>query len=106
MKPSVDELTLFVKDRKSAAKHYGVSEKTIVRWMQSAGLYEAKENFGVKLDMQTAQQIRKKYNDGTEIKDLASEYKVTFSTISRIIHNITYPERKDVAIVKVIYNPY
>ena len=106
MKPSKEDLLLFIKDRKGAAKHFGVSEKTICRWMKSENLYESKANYGVKLNMQKAQAIRKKFEDGIEIKELAKEYQVTFSAISRIIQNRTYREIKQTANVSVTYNLY
>ena len=105
MKPSKAELQLFVADYKSAANQFKVSEKTVSRWMKSEGLHEVKENYGVKLNLEKAREIRLKHSEGVEIKDLALQYNVTFSTISRIIHNITYTEIKETAKVKVIYNP-
>jgi transposase len=106
MKPSLEQLYPYENDRKSAAKHFNVSEKTICRWMQSEGIYECKKNYGVKLNMQKAQEIRKKFEEGSKIKDIAKEYGVTFSAISRILHNINYPVIKETALVKVVYNPY
>jgi len=106
MKPSTEQLRAFINNIKGAAKQFDVSEKTICRWLKSEGLHECKSNYGVKLNMQKAKEIRKKFNDGSEIKELSSEYSVTFSTISRIIQNITYCEIKETAIVKVVYNPY
>ena len=102
---SLEELTPFINDRKSAAIHFGVSDKTISRWMKKLGLYLPKKNYGTKLNLQKAQEIRVKYSNGSEIKDLAKEYEVTFSTISRIIDNISYKTTKDTATVTVIYNP-
>jgi transposase len=105
MKPLKSELQLFVSDYKSAAIHFKVSEKTVSRWMKIEGLHKAKENYGVKLNLEKAREIRLKHSEGAKIKDLSSQYNVTFSTISRVIHNITYPEIKETAKVKVIYNP-
>jgi len=106
MKPSAEKIRTLANNIKEAAKQFDVSEKTICRWLKSEGLYECKSNYGVKLNMQKAKEIRKKFNEGFEIKELASEYCVTFSAISRIVKNITYCEIKETAIVKVVYNPY
>lgn len=105
MNPTLEELKTFVNDRKAAAKHFNVSEKTITRWMQHHGLYTPKKNYGVKLNMSLAQEIRQKHLKGLKMKDLAKDYGVTFSAISRIIDNISYPEIKETAVIKVVYNP-
>lgn len=67
-------------------------------------MYKPKKNYGSKLNLEKARAIRKKHEDGQEIKDLAEEYHVTFSAISRIIQNLTYPEVKETATVSVTYN--
>ncbi len=105
MRPSLNSLLPYVSDRKSGALHFGVSQKTFTRWLQAENLYVPKENYGVKLNMQKARDIRRKFNDGTAIKDLAKEYQVTFSAISRVVQNISYHEVKETAKVEVIYNP-
>ena len=104
MMPSKEELLPYVDDRKSAAEKFDVSVKTISRWMKENGIYKPKKNYGTKLNLEKARDIRKKYEDGQEIKDLAKEYHVTFSAISRIIQNITYTDLKETAIVSVTYN--
>ena len=104
MKPSSEQLRPFVDDRKAGAEKFGVSVKTISRWMKDEGLYKPKNNYGNKLNLDKAREIRKKHADGSEIKELANEYHVTFSTVSRIVQNITYPEIKETAIVSVTYN--
>jgi transposase len=59
--------------------------------------------------MKKAKVIRKLYDNGEEIKNIAKRYDVTFSTISRIVNNITYKEAKVAfggeAIVNVEYKP-
>lgn len=104
MKPLPEQLRKFVDDKKSAALEFGVSVKTISRWMKEEGLYKPKNNYGNKLDLEKAREIRKKHSEGFEIKELAREYHVTFSTISRIVQNITYQEIIETAKVSVIYN--
>lgn len=104
MKPSLEQLRKFIDDRNSAALEFGVSAKTISRWMKEEGLYKPKKNYGNKLDLEKAREIRKKHSEGFQIKQLASEYQVTFSTISRIIKNITYQEITETAKISVIYN--
>jgi hypothetical protein len=64
-----------------------------------------RKNWGRKLNKTKAREIRAKYNNQKlPIKKLAQEYKVTFATISRILHNITYRD-KDFSKVYVIHNP-
>lgn len=104
MNPSIEELKPFVNNMKAASEKFEVCERTIYRWMKNYGLYKRRDNYGSKLNMQKAQKIRQKYKNGIRIKDIAKEYGVTFSTISRILHGITY-RIKETACVKVIYNP-
>ncbi len=64
-----------------------------------------KDGWGRKLNKKIAKEIRKRHaNEKLSIKELAKEYEVTFATISRILHNIVYPE-KPTSKVWVIYNP-
>ena len=62
-----------------------------------------------KLNMDIAKDIRKQFQNGKEIKNIAKKYKVTFSSISRIIRNETYKEYKikfsGSATVNVEYKP-
>jgi transposase len=105
MKPTKKQLINYVEDKKLAAKKFGVSERTITRWMQSYEIYKPKSNYGCgKLNMEKAIKIRKLYNKGCTKKELSEQYKVTFSTISRIIHNVNYSVNS-MANINVVYNP-
>ena len=105
MIPSKKDILPYVNDRKEAVKKFEVTDKTIVNWLKFHGLYKAKENYGCgKLDIEKALEIRKLYEGGKKMKELASIYNVTFSTISRIVHNVIYVESKNTATVSVIYN--
>lgn len=105
MIPSKEELLPFKENRKEAAKFFEVTEKTVINWFKKYGLYEPKENYGCgKLNRQKADDIRKLHAQGVSIRDLAVKYKVTFATISRVVHNLIYREGKDTAIVNVVYN--
>lgn len=106
MRPPKDKLEPYVLNRDAAALKFGVSERTICRWMQHYGILERKNNMGCnKLNLSKAREIRKKHSEGKSMNNLAEEYGVTFSTISRIVHNINYKEpSKETAIVRVIYN--
>lgn len=106
MRPPKEKLEPYVLNRDAAAEKFGVSERTICRWMQHYGILERKNNMGCnKLDLSKAREIRRRYSEGSTMNDLAEEYGVTFSTISRIVHNINYKEpSKETAIVRVIYN--
>ncbi len=104
--PPMQDLLPYIGNRKSAAELFKVTEKTIVSWLEKYDLYHPKHNFGCnKLDLDKAREIRILYKNGFEIKDIAKQYNVTFSSISRIIHNISYHEDKEIAEIKVIYNP-
>ena len=105
MKPTKKQLICYIEDKKLAAKKFGVSERTITRWMQSYGIYNPKPNYGCrKLNMEKAIKIRELYDKGYTRKELSKKYKVTFSTISRIIYNINY-SIKSTANISVVYNP-
>jgi transposase len=105
MKPSKKELSLFINNRKEAAGHFKVSERTIIRWLQSYGLYFPKVNYGCKkISKEDSEEIREKHRAGRGMKFLAEDYKVTVSTVSRIIHHITH-RKNTCADVRVIYNP-
>ena len=103
MRPKKKELESFVGDRPAAAKHFDVSERTILRWFKHYGLFQRKGRG--KLDLYKARKIRQKHKDGVSIKDLAKEYNVTFASISRIIQRINYKDPEELADVQVLYNP-
>lgn len=106
MIPSRDCLLPYVQDRQQGAEHFGVCERTIIRWLQKYNLYHPTKKFGEgKLDIAKAEEIRKLHKEGRAMKDLAAEYDVTISTISRILHHITHKQNKDFAEVSVIYHP-
>lgn len=106
MKPSKEDLLPYVHKRKEAADIFGVSEKTILRWLKSYNIYEHGQYGRGKLDTKKAKEIREKNKAGISIKKLANEYGVTFATISRVVHYLTYKESEDKAKVSVIYNPH
>lgn len=105
--------------RKKAAKILEVSERTLQKRMNSYNItyrdwrpqkeFEKRKGWGgYKLNKEIAKEIRNRYADGEEIKNLAKHYNVTFSTISRIIRNITYKEKNvfgGEANVNVVYKP-
>lgn len=105
MKPTREDLLPYMDKRRDAAKLYGVSEKTIIRWMQHYQIYKPTPNFGhSKLDMGKAQAIRREHKGGKTPKELAALYGVTVSTIGRVLNNVIYKESTDVAEVSVVYN--
>jgi len=108
MKASKSDLLPYLNNRKEAAKKFGVCERTIVRWMVSYDLYQPRKNYGCrKLNNHKAKEIREKHKCGLSLTELAEEYKVTFASISRVIHGITYkvppPEK---AKITMVYNPH
>jgi len=104
MRPPRNKLTPYKGDRKKIAQDYGVSERTAIRWLDHYGLYKPRDNYGYKLNMKKAREIRRLYREGTSMRDIAQRYDVTFASISRVVHGVTYKE-KQVADVFVIYNP-
>lgn len=108
MKASKSELLLYLNDRKDAAKKFEVCERTIVRWMISYDLYQPQENYGSrKLGPEKAKEIREKKKEGSSLKELAQDYGVTFASISRVVHGITYKEPPpEKAKVTMVYNPH
>jgi transposase len=103
MKPSKEELLVYAGDRKQIAEVFGVSDRTVVRWLKEYDLFE-RVGRG-KLNLQKARQIRNEHQKGASMKELASKYNVTFASISRVVHGLTYPEHKEFAKVSVVYNP-
>lgn len=104
---SCEELLPYKDNRHEAARVFGVSERTIRRWLQHYGLYEPRKNYGPnKLDQALAEEIREKFRKGSQMKDLAIEYGVTFATISRVVHNIVHKTKRlgEFAAVTMIYN--
>ena len=100
MKPPKDQLQNL--SREEIAGKFKVSDKTVVRWLKHYKMFEKKSR---KLNQHKADEIRSKHKDGKPIKELASEYDVTFAAISRVINNITYKKFKTYAKVTVSYNP-
>lgn len=101
MRPSKEELLNL--DRDEISEKFGVSDRTVVRWLQHYKLFERRGRG--KLSRQKAREMRNKHAQGASIKDLAEEYDVTFASASRAINNVTYNDRHDYARVSVIYNP-
>ena len=94
------------KSRTEAAQALGVSERTVIRWQKRFGLYEPKANYGCnKITDQQADEIRRRREAGEKVKDLATEFGVTFVTISRIVNGRTHKRNTETAIVSAIYNP-
>ena len=106
MIPDKQSLIPYIENRREAAEKFKVTEKTITNWLKRYDLYKPKQNFGCnKLNFEKAVEIRQLYKEGTSIKFLASKYKVTFATISRIINNLIYKEKtSNMATINVIYN--
>ena len=103
MKPSKEQLLHL--SRAEIAEKFGVSNRTVVRWLQHDGLFE-RQGCG-KLNMKKAREIRNKHATGASIKSLAKEYGVTFASVSRVLQHLTYDDRKpDFAKISVIYNPH
>ncbi len=105
MTPPKEELLPFIEDRHSAAAHFGVTAKTIVAWLKKYDLYEPRANYGPgKLSSDDVLNIRLLHEQGVPIKTIAEKFNVTFSTISRTIHNVYHSKVNDTACVSVVYN--
>lgn len=105
MRPLLTEIRQFMGDPKKIAEKYSVSMKTAIRWLKYYGLFKPDKSYNPgKLGMDNAREIRKLHKNGVSMKNLAVQYDVTFSTISRVVHNIIYQEQHDSAQVSMIYN--
>jgi hypothetical protein len=100
-----EELLPYVHDMKAGIAHFGVSRRTLTRWLQHHDIYDPKPNYGPKLSSDDATEIRRLFESGTPQKELAKIYGVTVATIGRIINNVHHRVSKDTAIVSIIYNP-
>lgn len=106
MIPAKEELVPFNGDKKSIAKAFKVTDRTVYRWLKHHGLDCPKKNFGpYKLDDSKAKEIRRLHASGISAKLLAKKYGVTIAAIGRVLNNITYREIRETAEVYVIYNP-
>lgn len=106
MKPSKKLLLPYVHKREEGAEFFGVSQKTILRWLKIYGIYEHGQYGRGKLNKSKATEIRKQHKNGVSIKELATKHEVTFSAISRVVHYVTYKEsHSNKAIISVTYNP-
>jgi transposase len=101
MKPLKEQLLHL--NRVEIAERFGVSDRTVVRWLQHHDIFERRGSG--KLSLKKAREIRRKHDAGASIKELAEEYDVTFATASRVLHRLTYKD-PDFAKVSVIYNPH
>lgn len=57
-----------------------------------------------KLTYHIAEEIRVKHHGGIEPKQLARDYRLSVTTVYKILNNLVY-KPKDVAMVSVVYNP-
>jgi transposase len=108
MMPEKEELIKFLNNTKEAAEKYQVTERTIINWMKKYKIYNPKLNYGCnKLNFDKAEQIRLLYQSNKlKTKDLAKKFGVTITTISRIINNKIYKEKKkNTATINVVYQP-
>lgn len=105
MIPNQSQLTHRKCDVDRIVEDFAVSKKTAIRWLKHYGLWEAKENYGRKLDLKQAHRIRVEHQNGKKPKELATEFGVTYATIYRIIKYETH-NPPDFASVSVVYNPH
>jgi len=96
MKPSREELEKYQNNLAGGAGAFGVSERTIRRWLDAEGLYRPTEGYGPnKLTEKQVEEIRrlhiqKKYTQA----QLGKRFGVTQATIGRILNNI-YHKKTD-----------
>ena len=92
MKPPKQELIPYQNDFPGAAKQFGVTERTIRRWMVSYELYQPKNNFGPgKLTKKQVQEIRVLYEaDACTQAALAERFGVSQPTIGKIVNHISH----------------
>lgn len=89
-----------------AARKYGVSERTIRRWLAAYGIYHPRQEFGPrKLGKDKAEEIRAKFAKGVPAKELAKSHGVTLTCIYKVLGHKTYKRENPSAVVFVVYNP-
>jgi transposase len=103
--PSPEDLKPFVNDIANAAVHFGVSERTVRRWLHASGLTEKKSGWGPKLNKSQVNEVHRLDREGVRIVDIAKIMNVSHVAISKILNGRTHtPKGTDTAIVSVIYN--
>jgi transposase len=107
--PTKEELLhyLNIMNRKEISDIFQVSESTVSRWLKAHQL--CRQGWGAgKMTYGTAQEIRKFYTSKQYTqKELAKKYKVSQSTISKIINNQSHKSEKLIsgeAVVKLTVN--
>lgn len=85
------DLLPFKHDIEGAAKTFGVSERTIRRWLKKLDIYEPREGYGPgKVDIERAAEIRRLYEEGHTQAELGKMYGITQAMIGRIVNNLAY----------------
>ena len=106
-KPPKESLEQYINDKEAAAKEFGVTVRTIYRWMSSMGIIECKENYGRKLTKESAEEIRFGFSQGSSVKELAKKHSVTLAAVYRVINNVTHKGSEslsqDTAQISAIY---
>lgn len=103
--PSLEDLKPFVNDIANAAVHFGVSERTVRRWLQSSGLTEKKSGWGPKLNKSQVNEVHKLDREGLKVVEIAKLMNVSHVAISKILNGQSHaPKGKETAIISVVYN--
>lgn len=103
--PPLEVLKPFANDIANAAVQFDVSERTVRRWLHSAGLTEKKTGWGPKLNKSQVNEVHKLDREGFKIVEIAKMMNVSHVAISKIINGQTHIAKgKDTAVVSVIYN--
>lgn len=92
MIPSKDSLIPYQDKFRDAAHRFGVTIRTIRRWMCHYGIYKSRKGYGPgKLNPAKAAEIRRLYrSDQYTQSKLAEQYGVTQAMICKIISNVAY----------------
>jgi|GEM_PF-3902121 transposase len=89
-KPHREELDKYADDIKGAALKWGVSERTIRRWLQSYGSYRPRKGYGPgKLDKFEVVKIRDLIKTHTQT-EIAGMFGVSQATVGRVVNNISH----------------
>lgn len=100
MKPSKEEIQDL--SREQICKKYDVCDRTAIRWQKHYKLFESKIS---RLDEDRANKIREYHNLGHSPKDCEKFFKLSLTTVYRVLNNQIYPQIPQTANVSVSYNP-
>ena len=86
--PSQLQLIPFINDLLGGAEHFNKSTRTIRRWLKEQGIYQPKVKYRPgKVDEKKACEIRRLYKIGLTQSEIGSRFKLSQTTIGRIVNS-------------------